>query len=38
MEKMGTEMEKTYGSNFPFLKASLFKEYVWQIREAVAKM
>ncbi|MEI6277397.1 MAG: hypothetical protein WCP08_15465 [Prolixibacteraceae bacterium] len=35
MEKLGAEMDLTYGNDFPFLKASLFKEYVWQIREAV---
>jgi hypothetical protein len=38
MEKMGAEMEKVYGNDFPFLRASLFKEYVGQIRETVAKM
>ncbi len=37
MEKMGEEMEKTYGNKFPFLKASLFQEYVGQIRKAVTK-
>jgi hypothetical protein len=38
MEKLGAEMEKVYGNDFPFLRASLFKEYVGQIREAVAKI
>ena len=37
MENMGAEMEKTYGNKFIFLKDSLFKEYVTQIREAVSK-
>ena len=34
-EKMGDEMEKVYGNSFPFLKASLFKEYASQVREAI---
>jgi len=38
MEKMGEEIEKIYGNDFSFLKASLFNQYVQQIREAVAKM
>ena len=38
MEEQGAEMEKVYGNDFPFLKASLFKEYVGQIREAVTKL
>jgi|WetSurMetagenome_2_1015567.scaffolds.fasta_scaffold41665_3 hypothetical protein len=38
MEKMSVEMDKVHGKDFPFLKASLFKEYVGQIREAVAKI
>jgi len=38
MEKMGEEIEKIYGNDFPFLKASLFNQYVQQIREAVAEM
>jgi hypothetical protein len=38
LEKMGDEMEKIYGNNFPFLKPTLFKEYVGQVREAIAAM
>jgi hypothetical protein len=38
MEKMGEEIEKIYGNDFPFLKASLFNQYVQQIREAIAEM
>ncbi|MDD4922505.1 MAG: hypothetical protein PHS30_08535 [Bacteroidales bacterium] len=37
MEKMGIEMNKVYQDKFPFLKSSLFQEYVGQVREAVAK-
>ncbi|MEI6679048.1 MAG: hypothetical protein WCL21_10605 [Mariniphaga sp.] len=38
LEKMGAEMEKVYGDNFPFLKSSLFKEYAGQVREAIANL
>lgn len=38
IEKLGAEMEKVYGNDFPFLKASLFNAYIRQINEAVAKM
>jgi hypothetical protein len=38
MEKLGEEMEKVYGNDFPFLRVSLFISYVQQIREAVNKL
>ena len=37
LEKMGEEMDKTYGNRFVFLKASLFQEYVKQIRDSISK-
>lgn len=38
IEKMGDEMGKLYGNNFPFLTSSLFKEYAGQVREAIVNL
>jgi len=38
IEKMADEMEGVYKNNFPFLKASLLREYTVQIRESLLKI
>jgi 5'-deoxynucleotidase YfbR-like HD superfamily hydrolase len=38
IEKLADEVEQLYGNNFPFLKASMLREYTIQVREEVAKL